>query len=59
MAPARVSHRASYRTLAALTANMLREDVQTYLAAGMDAHVGKPIVIEELQESIDSLLTQQ
>ncbi|WP_286829704.1 MULTISPECIES: ATP-binding protein [Kordiimonas] len=40
----------------ALTANTLTPDVESYLAAGMDAHVGKPIVIEELMETIQSLL---
>ncbi len=40
----------------ALTANTLKEDVEKYLAAGMDAHVGKPIVIEELMEAIRRLV---
>lgn len=40
----------------ALTANTLKEDVEDYLAAGMDAHVGKPIVIEELMEAVRRLV---
>jgi signal transduction histidine kinase/CheY-like chemotaxis protein len=32
----------------AMTANVFREDIEKCLAAGMDAHVGKPIDIEEM-----------
>ncbi len=40
----------------ALTANTLIHDVESYLAAGMDAHVGKPIMVDELMETIQGLL---
>ena len=33
----------------ALTANALKDDVERCVAAGMDAHLGKPINLEELQ----------
>jgi len=32
----------------AMTANVFKEDIATYLATGMDDHIGKPIDIEEL-----------
>jgi len=40
----------------ALTANTLIKDVESYLASGMDAHVGKPIIVDELMETIQVLL---
>lgn len=36
----------------ALTANALKDDVERCVAAGMDAHLGKPINVEELQAVI-------
>ncbi len=36
----------------ALTANVMSHQVETYMAAGMDAFVGKPIVIAELYGAI-------
>jgi CheY-like chemotaxis protein len=38
----------------AMTANVFREDVEKCLNAGMDNHVGKPLVLEEV---VDKLLT--
>jgi len=32
----------------AMTANVFREDVEKCLDAGMDAHVGKPLNIDEV-----------
>jgi CheY-like chemotaxis protein len=32
----------------AMTANVFREDIERCLDAGMDAHVGKPIVMEDI-----------
>ncbi|SDE04285.1 hybrid sensor histidine kinase/response regulator [Kordiimonas lacus] len=40
----------------ALTANTMKEDVARYLEAGMDAHVGKPINMEELRSAIAKIL---
>jgi len=40
----------------ALTANTMKPDVESYLKAGMDACVGKPIIIDELLETIRALL---
>ncbi|MDR2144285.1 MAG: response regulator [Treponema sp.] len=34
--------------IVAMTANVFREDIEKCLTAGMDAHVGKPIDIEEM-----------
>ena len=36
----------------AMTANVMREDVEKALAAGMNAHTGKPIVVHDLLESM-------
>ncbi len=40
----------------ALTANTMKADVESYLKAGMDACVGKPIIIDELLETIQAVL---
>ncbi|MFC4349392.1 ATP-binding protein [Kordiimonas lipolytica] len=41
----------------ALTANTMKEDVERYLEAGMDAHVGKPINMADLTSAIARVLT--
>jgi signal transduction histidine kinase/DNA-binding response OmpR family regulator/Tfp pilus assembly protein PilF len=40
----------------AMTANVLQEDVQQYLKAGMNAYVAKPFKTEELLEKMQSVL---
>ncbi len=40
----------------ALTANVMEENIETYLAIGMNDHAGKPIVIESLKAKIFKLL---
>jgi signal transduction histidine kinase/ActR/RegA family two-component response regulator len=40
----------------ALSANALTHQVQEYLAAGMDAHVPKPIELEKLQSVLEQVL---
>jgi CheY-like chemotaxis protein len=40
----------------AMTANVLQEDVQMYLDAGMDAYVSKPFQVNELLLKMDSVL---
>ena len=42
----------------ALSANTFTEDYRRSIEAGMDAHVPKPIQIEELQETIRNVLTR-
>ena len=42
--------------IVALTANALTHQVEEYLAAGMDAHVAKPIEIAKLYDAISSVL---
>ena len=37
----------------AMTANVLKSEVETYLAAGMDAHVGKPVDYAKLISTIE------
>ena len=41
----------------ALTANAMRHQAETYLAAGMDGIVAKPIQISELMAAMDAALT--
>ncbi|MDL2258445.1 response regulator [Eubacteriales bacterium OttesenSCG-928-K08] len=42
--------------IVAMTANVFREDIEKCLAAGMDGHVGKPIVPEEMFEKMNEYL---
>jgi CheY-like chemotaxis protein len=42
------SPRAKTVPIIAMTANVFREDIERCLEVGMDAHVGKPIMMEEL-----------
>ena len=39
----------------AMTANAFAEDVQASLEAGMDGHIAKPIVMDEVVKAIDSI----
>ena len=39
--------------IVAMTANVMREDVEKALAAGMNAHAGKPVNMRELLEAMD------
>ena len=41
----------------AMTANAFEEDYKRSIEAGMDAHISKPIKLEELQETIRNVLT--
>jgi signal transduction histidine kinase len=41
----------------AMTANVFKEDVEQCLAAGMNAHVGKPVDIEELMKVLAQFVT--
>jgi signal transduction histidine kinase/DNA-binding response OmpR family regulator len=43
----------------AMTANVFREDIEKCLAAGMDAHVGKPIDIEEMLSVLRKFLPEK
>lgn len=43
----------------ALTANTMKDDVERYLAAGMQAHIGKPIDLEILRSTIQQVLAGQ
>ena len=38
----------------ALTANVMKEQVASYLQAGMDGHVAKPILVEQLVEALEA-----
>lgn len=40
----------------ALTANVILEDVQTYLSSGFNAHLGKPLEMEKLYRVLESSL---
>lgn len=43
----------------ALTANVMRHQIDDYLAAGMDAHVAKPIEFGELLGTLDRLMSRE
>ena len=43
----------------AMTANILMSEVETYLAAGMNGHIGKPIDIAELIDKIQKLTSSE
>jgi CheY-like chemotaxis protein len=42
--------------IVAMTANVFREDVERCLAAGMNAHIGKPIIVDEVISLMKKLL---
>lgn len=42
--------------IAALTGNVMKEDVERYLASGMDSHLAKPISPERLRDLLVSLV---
>jgi CheY-like chemotaxis protein len=43
--------------IVAMTANVFREDVERSLDAGMNAHIGKPIILEEMMGILEKYLT--
>jgi signal transduction histidine kinase/ActR/RegA family two-component response regulator len=45
--------------IVALSANAMKHQVAEYLAAGMDAHLGKPIQIDKLYETLLAVMTGQ
>ncbi|MDR2504411.1 MAG: response regulator, partial [Deltaproteobacteria bacterium] len=48
--------RAAVIPIIAMTANVFREDVEMCLAAGMNAHVGKPLASEEIVDALRRFL---
>ena len=48
--------RAKTIPIAAMTANVFREDIEASLKAGMNAHVGKPFNMEQLDDAIKSIM---
>ena len=42
--------------IVAMTANVFREDIEKCLASGMDGHVGKPLVMEEVIRVLEKYL---
>jgi len=42
--------------IVALTANVMEQDVKTYLSSGFTAHLGKPIEIDGLMSLLKRLL---
>jgi CheY-like chemotaxis protein len=47
---------ASKIKIVAVTANVMHEDIQRSIDAGMDAHIGKPSDFEDANKVISSLL---
>ncbi|MFZ8200869.1 hypothetical protein [Alteromonas portus] len=47
------------KTICALTANAMQQDIEDCLAAGMDAHVGKPIDKTRLVAILNDFLTRR
>ncbi|MCM1135446.1 MAG: response regulator [Clostridium sp.] len=43
----------------AMTANAFADDVRDAIAAGMDAHVAKPIILEQLEKTIKEVLDKK
>jgi CheY-like chemotaxis protein len=41
-----------------MTANVFREDIERCMQAGMDAHVGKPLVLEDVINKMKTILTK-
>jgi CheY-like chemotaxis protein len=50
--------RAKNVPIIAMTANVFREDVENCLAAGMNAHIGKPLDFDEVLEKLREYLPQ-
>ncbi|MCL2093917.1 MAG: ATP-binding protein [Treponema sp.] len=46
-------------TIIAMTANVFKEDVENCLAAGMNAHLGKPVDYDELINQLDTYLLKK
>jgi signal transduction histidine kinase/CheY-like chemotaxis protein len=46
-------NRAKTISIIAMTANVFKEDIQNYLDAGMNDHLGKPIEVEQVYEKIE------
>ena len=46
-------------SIIAMTANAFVDDVRDALAAGMDAHVSKPIVLDQLKRTIREVLARK
>ena len=43
----------------AMTANVFREDIEKCLAAGMNSHIGKPLVFEEVIAALRKHIKQK
>ena len=48
--------RARQVPIVAMTANVFREDVERCLAAGMNSHVGKPVMVEDMMAALREFL---
>jgi len=55
---ARMKDEGGFVPILAITANALTHQVEEYLAAGFDGHVGKPIRIDRLAEEIRRVIAQ-
>ena len=43
--------------IVAMSANVFQEDIKQYLASGMNAHIGKPFVMDQVQQVLRQMLS--
>ena len=51
--------RAKQVPIIAMTANAFMDDIRDALEAGMDAHVSKPIVIDQMEATVQEVLDRK